>query len=79
MPKSEKAGSVTDWSLATWDGSRRETLRRWAQLPLDRMIAALEEMQELGEILKQAGYSDTTESSTEAGSSMQDQKNEKGC
>jgi len=29
-----------DWSLATWDGSRREALRRRAQLPRERLIAA---------------------------------------
>lgn len=38
-----------DWSVATWSGSRREQLRRWAALPLDRVIAALEEMADLAE------------------------------
>lgn len=50
VPKTEKPGDV-DWNLATWDGSRREALRRWAQLPLERVIAALEEMQELSDML----------------------------
>ena len=36
-----------DWKLATWDGAKRESLRRWAALPLERIVAALEEMQEL--------------------------------
>jgi len=36
-----------DWSLTTWEGARREQLRRWAALPLERIVAALEEMQEL--------------------------------
>jgi hypothetical protein len=36
-----------DWSLATWEGAQRESLRRWAKLPLERVIAALEEMQEI--------------------------------
>jgi hypothetical protein len=40
-----------DWSLTTWEGTRREELRRWAELPLERMILALEEMQELAEEL----------------------------
>jgi hypothetical protein len=36
-----------DWSLTTWEGSRREQLRRWAALPLERIVAALEEMEDL--------------------------------
>lgn len=36
-----------DWSLTTWEGARREQLRRWAALPLERAIMALEEMEEL--------------------------------
>ena len=46
-----------DWSLATWEGSRREALRRWAQLPLEHVIAALEEMQELSEMLSEPAVS----------------------
>ena len=34
-----------DWSLTTWEGNRREQLRRWRELPLDRVIASLEDMQ----------------------------------
>jgi hypothetical protein len=40
-----------DWSLTTWEGARREQLRRWSELPLDRIILALEEMQRLSETL----------------------------
>ena len=40
-----------DWSLTTWEGARREQLRRWAALPLERIVLALEEMQELAEWL----------------------------
>ncbi len=36
-----------DWALTTWEGARREQLRRWAALPLENMVAALEEMQSL--------------------------------
>ena len=36
-----------DWSLTTREGARREQLRRWAELPLERIILALEEMAEL--------------------------------
>jgi len=40
-----------DWSLTTWEGARREQLRRWAALPLERIVLTLEEMQELAEWL----------------------------
>jgi hypothetical protein len=40
-----------DWSLTTWEGVRREAMRRWAELPLERVIAALEEMQNVSEML----------------------------
>src|SRR5262245_42043682 len=29
-----------DWTLTTWDGARREQLRRWAALPLDRGLGS---------------------------------------
>ncbi len=38
-----------DWSLTTFEGARREQLRRWADAPLDEVIASLEEMAELAE------------------------------
>jgi hypothetical protein len=34
-----------DWSLTTWEGSRREQMRRWAEAPLDDIILCLEELQ----------------------------------
>lgn len=46
-----KTDSAIDWRLTTWEGARREQLRRWAALPLERFVAALEEMQELAEWL----------------------------
>lgn len=51
MPKTEQTDAMVDWSLTTWDGSRREALRRWARLPLEQIIAALEEMQGLSDML----------------------------
>lgn len=36
-----------DWSLTTFEGSRREQLRRWAQLPIENIVAAQEDMQTL--------------------------------
>jgi hypothetical protein len=51
-----------DWTLTTWEGARREQLRRWAELPLERIVAALEEMQELAEWLSpRPGGSDASE------------------
>ncbi len=47
----KKPEDDVDWKLATWEGANREALRRWAALPLERIIAALEEMQEVGEAL----------------------------
>lgn len=38
----------------TWEGSRREQMRRWAQLTLEEIILAQEEMAELGERLANA-------------------------
>ena len=47
-----KSGSdKIDWSLTTWEGARREQLRRWAQLPLENILAAIEEMEEIVEWL----------------------------
>ncbi len=46
MPVSDLPSEI-DWSLTTWEGARREQLRRWAALPLESVIAALEEMDEL--------------------------------
>ena len=50
MPETSADDDI-DWSLTTWEGARREQFRRWAALPLDRIVLALEEMQELGEWL----------------------------
>ncbi|MEW6690407.1 MAG: hypothetical protein AB1452_15115 [Pseudomonadota bacterium] len=47
MAGADERDVVIDWRLTTWDGARREQLRRWAELPLERMILALEEMEEL--------------------------------
>ncbi len=42
-----------DWSLTTWEGSRREQLRRWAALTLRERLQALEDMAELAEHFRQ--------------------------
>jgi hypothetical protein len=46
MPQSDPPPDI-DWSLTTWDGARREQLRRWAALPLESIVSALEEMEDL--------------------------------
>jgi len=40
-----------DWGLTTWEGAEREQLRRWAQLSLEDILRAQEEMQSLAERL----------------------------
>lgn len=47
MPDIEKPANTIDWSLTTWEGSRREQLRRWAALSLEEILLAQEEMGEL--------------------------------
>lgn len=36
-----------DWSLTTWEGSRRAQLRHWCSLTLRERLVAVEEMGEL--------------------------------
>lgn len=36
-----------DWSLTTWEGSRRAQLRRWCALTLRERLQAVEEMADL--------------------------------
>ena len=62
MSKSDQQSETVDWNLTTWDGARREQMRRWAALPLERIILALEEMQELGKQLSlSSAHSDSTQ------------------
>lgn len=49
MSSEGQTGDDIDWSLTTWEGARREQMRRWAELPLVDLIRALEEMQALAE------------------------------
>jgi hypothetical protein len=48
MPRSDTA---IDWSLTTWEGAEREQLRRWAELSLEEILLAQEEMQSLADRL----------------------------
>lgn len=54
MENPESGRDAIDWRLTTWEGARREQLRRWAELPLERVLLALEEMQDLAERLSSA-------------------------
>lgn len=49
--RDDDAASAIDWRLTTFEGARREALRRWSELPLHRVIAALEEMDDLSRAL----------------------------
>lgn len=40
-------GQSFDWQVTTFDGARREQLRRWSKLTLRQVILSLEEMDEL--------------------------------
>ena len=50
----ENEQTVIDWSLTTWEGAEREQLRRWAELSLEEIVRAQEEMQSLAERLQGA-------------------------
>jgi len=54
MPEIKAEADEIDWSLTTWEGSRREQLRRWSELSLEEIIRAQEEMRELSEWLAPA-------------------------
>lgn len=43
-----------DWRLTTWEGAQREQLRRWAELPLENVVRALEEMEKFANWLADA-------------------------
>ncbi|MDF0650120.1 MAG: hypothetical protein P0121_01450 [Nitrospira sp.] len=51
-----------DWRLTSFQGARREQLRRWAQLPLEHIILAIEEMQDIARLLGTAPASEYGES-----------------
>lgn len=51
MPDNKPQAPEFDWRLTTFEGARREQLRRWAQLPLERILLALEDMQDIARLL----------------------------
>jgi len=42
-----------DWTLTTWEGSQQEQYRRWSELPLEKIIMALEEMEEISDCFRE--------------------------
>jgi hypothetical protein len=57
MKNADSSDQTIDWSLTTWEGARREQVRRWAEMPLAEIILALEEMQVLADRLASADNS----------------------
>lgn len=56
MPtENELRERVIDWNLTTWEGARREQLRRWSELSLEDILRAQEEMAELAARLDASG------------------------
>jgi hypothetical protein len=51
MPDNESPASEFDWRVTSFEGARREQLRRWAHLPLERILLAIEEMQDIAHAL----------------------------
>ena len=51
MENNKPHTSDFDWRVTTFEGARREQLRRWAQLPLEDVIRAIEEMQDITDYL----------------------------
>ena len=41
-----------DWEITTWEGSRREQLRRWQALTLRERLQAVEDLGELAKRLR---------------------------
>jgi hypothetical protein len=61
MPTDDFQTDRIDWSLTTWEGARREQMRRWGRMPLADMIRALEDMQVLAEKLVKSSASGSME------------------
>lgn len=51
MPDNNLPAPDFDWRLANFDGARREQLRRWAQLPLEDILLAIEQMEDISRLL----------------------------
>lgn len=47
MPDNKPSISEFDWRVTSFEVARREQLRRWAHLPLEHILLAIEEMQDI--------------------------------
>jgi len=54
MPKHDAQPRDFDWRLTSFEGVRREQLRRCAQLPLENILLAIEEMEDIARQLSAA-------------------------
>lgn len=71
MPDNDGQPTDFDWRLTSFEGSRREQLRRWAQLPLEHILLAIEEMEDITRLFastpSQNGESPSSGQSTQPG------------
>lgn len=51
METNEPQTSEFDWRMTSFERACREQLRRWARLPLEDVIRAIEEMQDIAQQL----------------------------
>ncbi len=51
MAESNSPTPELDWHLTSFEGARREQSGRWAQLPLETILVAIEEMQDIAQQL----------------------------
>ena len=49
MPDTKPPTPEFDWRVTSFVGARREQLRRWSQLPLEHILLAIEEMQDIAQ------------------------------
>lgn len=54
MPDDKPPISEFDWRVTSFEGARREQLRRWAHLPLEQILLAIEEMQDIAHMFETA-------------------------
>jgi hypothetical protein len=47
MTPENKSPTEFDWGMTSFEGARREQLRRWGRLPLEQILLAIEEMQDI--------------------------------
>lgn len=66
MSEHESQTSDFDWRLTSFEGARHEQLRRWAQLPLENILLAIEEMQDIARLLGTAPAGEYGESARRA-------------